>query len=196
MSSLDQEWIILAKLGDHTAIGQLMAKYKHLVRNVVRKYFLVGGDQEDLMQEGMIGLYDAILSYDIEKNDHFEPYAYLLIERHVLNAIKKATSYKNSPLNDGARLDHQGGLGVEEGTIPLAMDSLTPEEILVRQEQERLFHEAIETKLTTLEKDIVALYLKGFSYQMIAEKLSISAKSVDNGLSRIKAKLSYLKDKE
>ncbi len=194
MSTLDEEWIMLAKLGDHQAMTDLLTKYKHLVKNVSRKYFLIGGDQEDLMQEGMIGLYDAILSYDPEKNDHFEKYAYLLIERNILNAIKKDKAFKNSPLNDGARINHQAEIEKEEGKYSFALEEKTPEEYLLEKERGKLFEKVLQESLSPLEKNIVEEYLQGKSYQQIADALAITTKSVDNALSRIKAKLSTIKE--
>lgn len=194
--NLDEEWIMLAKLGDANAISELMTKYKHLVKNVARKYYLVGGDTEDLMQEGMIGLYDAILSYDASKNNHFEAYAYLIIQRNILNAIKKDSAIKNAPLNDGAHLNHQGEVERDDGNFAYPMEVMTPEEILLQQEKDHAFLQAIDKDLSDLEKKIVKEYLKGRSYVDIANTLGISAKSVDNALSRIKTKLSYLKEEK
>lgn len=194
--NLDEEWIMLAKLGDNNAISGLMTKYKHLVKNVARKYYLVGGDEEDLMQEGMIGLYDAILSYDASKNDHFEAYAYLVIQRNILNAIKRDSALKFAPLNEGAHLNHQGELEHDENSYAYPMEVKTPEEILLQQEKDKEFLTAIEEHLSPLEKAIVKEYLKGYSYHEIAKTLDISPKSVDNALSRIKTKLSYLKSEK
>lgn len=194
--NIDEELICLSKLGDNNAMTTLLNKYKHLVKNVARKYYLVGGDQEDLMQEGMIGLYDAILSYDMTKNDHFEAYAHLLIQRNILNAIKRDSALKFSPLNDGAHLNHQGELEHDESSFAYPMEQKTPEEILLQQERDRAFEEAMETILSDLEKRIVRLYLTGKSYSEIAALLGIRPKSVDNALSRIKKKLSFLKNQK
>lgn len=194
--NIEDELICLAKLGDNNAISKLLTKYKHLVKNVARKYYLVGGDSEDLMQEGMIGLYDAILSYDMTKNDHFEAYAHLLIQRNILNAIKRDSALKFSPLNDGAHLNHQGELEHDESSFAYPMEQKTPEEILLQQERDRAFEEAMETILSDLEKRIVRLYLTGKSYSEIAALLGIRPKSVDNALSRIKKKLSFLKNQK
>lgn len=194
--NMDEELICLSKLGDSNAISKLLTKYKHLVKNVARKYYLVGGDQEDLMQEGMIGLYDAILSFDVSKNDHFEAYAYLIIQRNILNAIKRDSALKFSPLNDGAHLNHQGELEHEESSFAYPMEQKTPEEVLLQQERDHAFEEAIDTHLSDLEKDIVRLYLKGKSYSEIASSLGIRPKSVDNALSRIKKKLYFLRNEK
>lgn len=195
MSNIEQDWLMLSRLGDSNAISSLLAKYKQMVKNITRKYFLVGGDQEDLMQEGMIGLYDAILSYDSSKNDHFERYAYLVVERHVLNAIKKASALKNTPIGN-IRLDNQGDIELEDAHYSVPFDQKTPEETMLQQEQEKRLQQAIDNKLSDLEKSIVEEYLKGKSYQEIASVLQITPKSVDNALSRIKSKLSFLKEEK
>ena len=120
--------ILDAKNGDQYAIEQILIDHKQLVNSVVRKYFLIGGDVDDLIQEGMIALYNAILTYDKSKNSSFEAYAYMLVERNIITQIKKANSKKNLPLNEAFNVNNQGTISFDENNedVGYMISSLEP----------------------------------------------------------------------
>lgn len=167
-------------------VEQLLENYKPLVISISRRYYLVGAELDDIIQEGMIGLYKSIISYNKDKNNNFLNYASLCIKRQILSAIKKNQSFKNSffqeLLNEDDFYTHE---------VPSADGN--PENKLIIKEDFSNLKQEILTKLTNYEKDILKEYLNGKSYEEIAIKLSVNKKSVDNALSRIRRKLSYLK---
>ena len=170
----------LAKSKDTGAVEQILAKYKHLVVAVARKYFLIGGDKEDLIQEGMIGLYKAISVYD-----SFSGYAVMLIEREIISAIRTANTGNQQALNEGIFIDNDDELG----------DSACPESDFINEESTLELTNEIKDKLSGFEKVVVDYYLKGYTYIDIAKITGKTAKSIDNALSRIKKKLEYLKER-
>lgn len=180
---------------DEKAIDTLILKYKNLVKSIVRKYFLVGADMDDLMQEGMMGLYKAILSFDDSANYKFESYAKLCISRQVYNAIKQANSKRNQALNTSVFLGGQGELGEEcidddeDNMIVVALEEENPESIAIKKEQLKNFYESIDRLLDRKEHEILQMYLNGDSYVDMANKLNITTKNVDNILTRIRTKL-------
>ena len=169
-----------AKLGDDSAIDELISSYKFLVTVISRKYFLIGGDAEDLIQEGMIGLYKAIRSYSGDKGS-FKNYAKVCIENQIISAIRKSSSHKNSILKGAFSLEDE----TIEGLLPIESMEQTYIEDAVKKERFRKINE----KLNDFEKKVLDEYLSGATYLQIATKLNISAKSVDNAISRIKIKL-------
>lgn len=189
----------LAKNGDEKAQEQLFNNYKQLVSFVARHYFLVGGDQDDLIQEGMIGLYKAINTYDATKNVSFGGYAKTLIERQVINAIKSDCALKNSILNQSITLNNQGFVTYDDDdensifTIPSTKDS--PENLVLSNEGTKDIAKEIIKVLSEYELKVLKLYLKGLNYNDIANKISTTPKSVDNALNRIKNKLQFLKER-
>lgn len=169
-----------AKSGDERAYDALMSSYKFLVTIISRKYFLIGGEKEDVIQEGMIGLYKAIRHYSKEKGP-FKNFAKLCVENQIITAIKKANSQKNLILKNSISLEEEG----IESLLPT--ESLEQNLIDKENHAERL--RKINSLLTGLEQKVLENYLEGFSYAQIAENLNISTKSVDNAISRIKIKL-------
>ena len=176
--------------GDSFALEELLKRNKPLINQIVRKYFLIGAELEDLMQEGMIGLYRAIVTYKDEKDANFKTYSRVCIERAVLNAIKIANSKKNLPLNNSVSLFEENEEDDEEEFFYHAYDETNPESILIDKEKYEKLFELTTQNLSLFEKNVLKLYLEGLSYVEIAEKLEKSTKSVDNGLTRIKAKIS------
>lgn len=177
--------LALAKAGDGEAINELLIIHKHLVVAVARKYYLIGGDKEDLIQEGMIGLFKAISTFDISKNDNFESYAIMLIEREIISAIRRANTGSQQFLSDSVLLDHDDELS----------DNISPETDLISEENRIELTNEIFDKLSKFERLVVDYYLKGYSYIDIAKMLNKPSKSIDNALSRIKKKLEYLKER-
>lgn len=193
----DIELIKKAKNGDNQAIEKLLNEHKQLVNFVTRKYFLVGGDNDDLLQEGMIALYKAINSYDETKGVAFATYAKTVIEHTIINAIKSDASNKNVMLNSSYGLTNQGQVtnnSDDDFGYTIASDSLSPESQVISTEQTKDIVKQIKDCLSDYELKILKFYLKGLSYTQIAGELSVSSKSVDNALNRIKNKLNFLKE--
>ncbi len=177
--------------GDDRAQAVLLDRYRRFARAKARSYFLVGGDREDIIQEGMIGLYKAIRDYDGSHGASFRSFAELCITRQVLTAIKTATRQKHTPLNSYVSFDRPKGddpsqtvgdtLAVEDGADPLQQ--------LVAQDEVGRLRQIFSEILSELESDVLRLYVEGRSYQEIAELLHRQVKSIDNAIQRIKRKL-------
>lgn len=188
----DEILIEFARAGDNQALERLIEKYRHLVRAKSRSYFLIGGDYEDIIQEGMIGLYKAVRDFRGDKLSSFRAFAELCITRQIITAIKTATRQKHSPLNSYISLDKP--VYEEDSERPL-LDILvethakSPEDLLIIREK----HEDMETKigsvLSELEQQVLQLYIDGRSYQEMSGLLGRRNKSIDNALQRIKRKL-------
>ncbi|WP_442778094.1 RNA polymerase sporulation sigma factor SigH [Bacillus sp. m3-13] len=196
----DEQMVELVHLGDSEALDYLINKYKNFVRAKARSYFLIGADREDIVQEGMIGLYKAIRDFKEDKLTSFKAFAELCITRQIITAIKTATRQKHIPLNSYVSLDKP--IYDEESDRTL-MDVISgakvmdPEELIINQEE----FDDIEVKmgelLSDLERKVLALYLDGRSYQEISEDLNRHVKSIDNALQRVKRKLErYLELRE
>lgn len=169
----------------------LLNKYKNLVKSKARSYFLIGADQEDIVQEGMIGLYKAIRDYS-EGMSSFRGFAELCITRQIITAIKTATRQKHIPLNSYVSLHRPVYEEDDDRTLMdvVAVNSeLDPQEIMISQEDYDAMAKKIDRLLSDLEKEVMELYLEGMSYQEIAVRLNRPEKSVDNALQRIKSKL-------
>lgn len=199
MDKLTEDNLInLAKNGDEQAQETIFNSYKQLVSYVARHYFLIGGDQDDLIQEGMIGLYKAISSYDANKNANFSAYAKTLIERQVINAIKSDSALKHHMLNQSFALNNQGFIKYdedEECAFLVPSNKETPENIVLSSEETKDIATKIVKVLSEYELKVLKLYLKGLSYNDIAVKIGATPKSVDNALNRIKTKLQFLKER-
>ncbi|WP_396334554.1 RNA polymerase sporulation sigma factor SigH [Alkalihalobacillus sp. MEB130] len=188
----DDELVVFVRNGDSGALEFLINKYKNFVRAKARSYFLIGADHEDIVQEGMIGLYKAVRDFNGDKLSSFKAFAELCITRQIITAIKTATRQKHIPLNSYVSLDKP--LYDEESDRTL-LDVICgtkvtdPEELLINQEE----FEDIELKmgelLSDLERQVLMLYLDGRSYQEISEDLNRHVKSIDNALQRVKRKL-------
>lgn len=195
---IDEEIIDKCHEGSVEAEEYLLNKYKNFVRSKARSYFLVGADHEDIVQEGMIGLYKAIRDFNPERLSTFRAFAELCITRQIITAIKTATRQKHIPLNSYISLNKP--LYDEENDRTL-LDVITegrssdPEELVVSQEDLDTMHTKIYDVLSSLEQEVLREYLDGKSYQEIAESLGRHVKSIDNALQRVKRKLEkYLED--
>ena len=188
----DEELLSLHRAGDARAEEALYARYKQIVRSKARMYFLIGADREDIIQEGMIGLYKAVVDYQFDKNASFRSFAELCITRQIISAIKAATRKKHVPLNTYISFNRPAY--ESENERPL-IDVLTstrisdPEEVLIGRENYAAVADSIEHSLSRLERDTLGLYLYGYSYQQIADHLQVTSKSVDNAIQRVKKKL-------
>ena len=172
--------ILLAQSGDEKAVDKIVESFKTKVKAIARGYFLIGGDLDDLVQEGMIGLFKAINSFDQSKSDDFNAFALMCVNREIINCIKKNNSDKNKTLNYTVSLD-----GIAEGSLK----SISPESIVLDREENDLLLKAINDRLSAFEQKAVLAYINGFSYHEIAEQNGVSPKAVDNALQRARAKL-------
>ena len=194
----DEDIVVLCHDGDSVAEEYLLSKYKNFVRSKARSYFLIGADHEDIVQEGMIGLYKAIRDYKPDKLSSFRAFAELCLTRQIITAIKTATRQKHIPLNSYVSLNKP--LYDEESDRTL-MDVIVegklsnPEDLIISQEDLDTIHAKINEVLSGLEQEVLNLYLDGKSYQEIAVYLNRHVKSIDNALQRVKRKLEkYLED--
>jgi RNA polymerase sporulation-specific sigma factor len=182
-----------ARQGDQNASSELVRKYRSLVRCKARSYFLVGGDREDVIQEGMIGLFKAIRDYDENRRSSFRSFAELCITRQMITAIKTATRHKHSPLNGYVSLSRSTSTD-EDGErllsdILAAKEVCDPAEIVISAWEGDSIRRGFCDALSSFEAQVLRYYMDGCSYQEIAERLDRHAKSVDNALQRIKRKI-------
>ncbi|CQR58504.1 RNA polymerase sigma-H factor [Paenibacillus riograndensis SBR5] len=188
----DEEIVEIFRGGDSGALEHLINKYRNFVRAKARSYFLIGADREDIVQEGMIGLYKAIRDFKGDKLSSFKAFAELCITRQIITAIKTATRQKHIPLNSYVSLDKPI---YDEDSDRTLMDVicgtqvLDPEELIINQEEFIGLEDKMAEILSDLERKVLMLYLDGRSYQEIAEDLKRHVKSIDNALQRVKRKL-------
>ncbi len=193
----DEQLVFLAKNLDEDAINLLFGRYKNLVNAIARSYFLIGGDIEDIVQEGMIGLYKAIRSYTPDKKASFKTFANVCIRHQIQNQVKKASSEKNKILSTALPiLEDLGDEEHEKGKILLISNLPTPDDKLIAQENAKELNKTIKENLSSLERRILTLYLRGFSYNEISNLGQVNKKTIDNALTRIKNKLSFLKEED
>ena len=188
----DEELLTLHRAGDARAEEALYARYKQIVRSKARTYFLIGADREDIIQEGMIGLYKAVMDYQFDRQASFRGFAELCITRQIITAIKAATRKKHAPLNSYISFNRSVNEGETERPLIDALTSTRisdPEEVLIGRENYAAVADSIEHSLSKLERGALGLYLYGYSYQQIADHLQITTKSVDNAIQRVKKKL-------
>ncbi len=189
----DEQVVELSAEGDKLATEYILSKYKNLVRARAKDYFLAGADRDDLVQEGMIGLFKAIRDFDVTKQASFRGFAEVCVKRQLLTAIKTATRQKHQPLNSYVSLSKPVYEDETERTLVDMLaerESTDPEEMILRQEQAEAMEIQMAEKLSTLERTVLSLYLSGMDYREIAVKLNRTPKSIDNALQRIKRKLS------
>ena len=181
----------LAQEGDNSALEYLINTYKNIVRLRARKFFLIGGDYEDLIQEGTIGLFKAIRDYNPEKNTSFTTFAELCIRRQLYTAIKSANRKKHLLLNDSLSLDFPVEENDNKNLSDIYADQsiMSPDEIMESEEKLNEINKIIDTMLSPLEKTVIEMYLDGKNYREIAKIINKEDKSVDNALNRAKNKL-------
>ncbi len=184
----DGRLVRLAQSGDNDAMEQLCAEYKDTVRMLARPYFLIGADRDDLIQEGMIGLFKAVRDYKSDKEASFYSFAQLCITRQLSSALEASNRKKHMPLNTYISFSQSDSDGTEFEEI-LQDDIASPEQLLIEKEKFKEFKEQLWNKLSNMEKKVLQLYLEGNNYTSIARMLGKSDKSIDNALSRIRQKL-------
>ena len=190
----DEQLIELIKSGDKYAIDFLIEKYKDLVNMKVSKYFIIGAEKEDIIQEGMIGLFKAIQSFKSDKQNSFKTFANLCIERQLITAIKTSNRQKHMPLNSYLSLSASAYNNEDDDSDSSMIeffDSHTTEdplETLTKKEYYQTVENAIDKSLSDFEKPVLRRFIKGESYVNIAESLNTPVKSVDNAIQRIRKK--------
>jgi RNA polymerase sporulation-specific sigma factor len=197
----DDELAVLAQRGDQQAQEVLMERYRRLVRSKARGFFLVGGDDEDIRQEALIGLFKAIRDYQVDRQASFRAFAELCITRQIITAIKTATRQKHQPLNRYVSIaPARPGEEAGERTVEDLLDQhalADPADQVVSNERLGSMREAMGEMLSGLEVEVLGLYVEGRSYQEISDELGRHVKSVDNALQRIKRKLDqHLQEEE
>lgn len=188
----DEDVVQFAYDGDEEATEYLIKKYKNFVRSKAKSYFLVGADREDIIQEGMIGLYKAIRDYRVERLTSFKAFAEICIKRQIITAVKMATRQKHIPLNSYVSLNKPMFEEECERTLIDLLSSLKmsdPEEVMINREKFQYLEQKMGELLSDLELDVLESYLEGKSYQEIARDMDRHVKSIDNALQRVKRKM-------
>ena len=190
----DEQLIRKLREGDSKIMDFILDKYKPLVRKKSNAMYLIGGDTDDLIQEGMIGLFKAIRDYDENKEASFYHFAELCINRQIYSAIEASNRKKHAPLNSYISFysdSNEDGVAVED---LLGADFLSnPEEVVIAQESQENLLQKLRAKLSKFEQNVLDDYLSGMNYQQIAEKMGKSPKAIDNALQRIKGKMKWEK---
>lgn len=189
----DEELIRMLRAGEADIADYIMEKYKPLVRKKTNAMYLIGGETEDLIQEGMIGLFKAVRDYKEDKETSFFSFADLCINRQLYSALEASNRKKHMPLNTYVSFSNQDN---EEG-VPLEQmvteKTISPEQMMIEQEGRTEFFLRLKENLSAMERTVLYLYLEGNSYTQIAEIMSKTPKSIDNTLQRIRGKIKQMK---
>ena len=189
----DDELVILARGGNEEALEIIMDRYKELVNMKVGKYFIIGAEREDIVQEGMIGLYKAVKNFEADKQNSFKSFANLCIERQLITAIKTSNRQKHIPLNSSVSLNTTVYDNDEDTSLMELFNSKTAEDPLdtvTKKEYYTLIGNKIDENLSDFEKKVLSRFVQGDSYVKIAEVLDAPVKSIDNAIQRIRKKAS------
>ena len=193
----DEELVMRLQSGENEIMEYMLEKYKPLVKRVSRKLFLIGGESEDVIQEGMIGLFKAIKDYNAGKEMAFHNFAEMCISRHIYSAITASNRKKHSPLRDYVSLSaeyDEDGLNQSFAAALSGFPATTnPEELVLDKEAKHMVEYEIERCLSAFEKQVLQMYLEGMGYVEIAGKLDKTPKSIDNAIQRIRTKLHKLR---
>ncbi len=193
-NSLEDEKLIALyrEKPDDALMEMILNRYKPLVKNQAKMYYLAGGDEEDLNQEGMIGLFKAVRDFETEKNIGFANFAKMCVRRQMIKAIEASTRKKHTPLNSYVSFNKDDVDKNIEGDELLATNGANPESLIIAQEEYEAFEKKIYEPLSALEKSVLRLYLGGSDYIRIASELDRPPKSIDNALQRIRKKVKNL----
>ena len=186
----DEELIVRLQKGEKEISDYLMERYKEFVRKKARAVYLIGGETDDLIQEGMIGLFKAVQDYRPEKETSFRTFAGLCIDRQLYSAIQSSNRQKHLPLNSYVSLSQAGEAEDLEGRW-----SENPEAVVIDQERTRILKEEIQKALSPMENKVLTYYMQGYGYVKIAKLLGKNPKSIDNALQRIRGKIRACKEK-
>lgn len=196
----DEQIVKIGQRGDDEAVEFLLEKYKYFVRSKARGYFLIGADHEDIVQEGMIGLYKAVRDFKEERLSSFRAFAELCITRQIITAIKMATRQKHIPLNSYVSLNRPVYDDDSDRTLLDTIakaEQANPEDLFIGREDMQVIEERLGKVLSPLEKQVLMLYMEGKSYQQISEEIGRHAKCIDNALQRVKRKVTkYLEERQ
>lgn len=191
--------VFAAQTGDDAAMEYVLEKYKGLVRMLSRSLFLMDGDEDDLIQEGMIGLYKAVVGFEPERGAAFDTFASQCINRQLYSAVKKSNRKKNIPLNSYISIDSAAEEMDESRAESLVvLDKISvkaqqnPEDIVIGREEAGNMERRLFSRLSAMEKQVLSLFLQGMTYQEIAKRMRKTPKAIDNALQRIKMKLRTL----
>lgn len=188
----DTELIKLAQAGNESALEAILMRYKPLVHKKSQPYYLAGGDDDDIVQEGLIGLYKAVMDFDESKFPLFKVFAGVCIERRIISAVKKASRKKHAPLNTYVSLNNSADVDYSGVNLENMVDSgrgENPETILIDREDANGLEWILNESLSPLERKVLLNIINGHSYKEIAELLNKDVKAVDNAMQRIKKKL-------
>ena len=192
----DEELIAIVNSGDDLAMEFLITKYKNLVKKKSNAYYIIGGDKDDLIQEGMIGLFKAIREFDQSKEVKFITFADLCISRQIFTAVRASNRLKHLPLNTYISLNKSAfqdeNDNTEIGDLVVMKNVESPEDLIISQENLKRLEGELEQNLSDFEKEVLFLYLEGQGYAKISEIMGKQAKSIDNALQRIKKKASAI----
>lgn len=192
----DEQLVLLAREGDNRVVDYIMEKYKNLVKKKAHAMYILGGDTDDLIQEGMIGLFKAVRDYKEDKEASFLTFADLCVSRQIYNAVSASKRKKHIPLNTYISLYSDSSDEENESTALInniyISNSLNPEDMIIDRENEVIIEETIDESLSSFEKEVLDLYIAGVAYSQIAAILERTPKSVDNAIQRIRTKLSPL----
>ena len=192
----DEELIVLLRKGEDSIMDFLMNKYKPLVRKKTNALYLIGGENDDLIQEGMIGLFKAIRDFQVEKETSFYHFAEICITRQLYSAVEASNRKKHIPLNTYVSLFGDGADQEMELEDQLGSHQENPEKLVIEQEIWRDFYKKLFAGLSSMEQKVLGLYLEGSNYVQIAEIMGKEPKSIDNALQRIRQKIKTLQIKE
>ncbi len=190
----DLQLVLKARNGSSVAMDQLIRRYTSFVRMKASSYFLAGGDSEDLIQEGLVGLYKAVRDFRADKETSFRSFAELCVTRQIITAIKTATRFKHAPLNTYMSFSHSPAGQESDGDVTLG-DALPgpnvndPAVCVISTQELQALVGCLSTTLSSLEADALRLYLEGSSYEQMAEELGCDTKTIDNALQRVKRKI-------
>lgn len=189
----DEALIEKLRSGEEEIAEYIMEKYKPLVRKKANAMYLIGGETEDLIQEGMIGLFKAMRDYNPEKEASFFSFAELCVNRQLYSALEASNRKKHMPLNTYISFSNQDGSDGINLEQMLMDETASPEQMMIENEAKEEFFQRLQEKLSPMEKKVLYLYLEGNSYTQIAELMEKAPKSIDNSLQRIRGKIISLK---
>ena len=189
MAISDEELINQIRNNDPQALNEIIERYKSLIEIRVSNYFINGAERDDLMQEGRIGLFNAIMNYDADKDSSFKTFANLCIERQLINAVKNSNRQKHMPLNNYVSLNGSDDNSSNESIDTVLNNSVEdPLDTITKEEYMNEINDTLDKNLSDFEKDVLDLLLKGYKYEEIAKKLDSNSKAIDNAIQRIRKK--------
>ena len=189
MAISDEELINQIRNNDPQALNEIIERYKSLIEIRVSNYFINGAERDDLMQEGRIGLFNAIMNYDADKDSSFKTFANLCIERQLINAVKNSNRQKHMPLNNYVSLNGSDDNSSNESIDTVLNNSVEdPLDTITKKEYMNEINDTLDKNLSDFEKNVLDLLLKGYKYEEIAKKLDSNSKAIDNAIQRIRKK--------